>query len=160
MEWKSRQIGPRIANSFQLYHEDFRLSSMRSSGPRNSHPVVLQPCARGFLSVGKPCAHHRRHQFASKSTRQCHFLAKMHPIWPHSSQAHKRPLPARQPRAHSIEAAAQPSEHAPGHKYPLALDCVFRSIRPLIPTTSGHLFRGIRPPVTRCREAVGLGYQV
>jgi len=24
--------------------------------------------------------------------------------------------------------------------------CVFRSIRPLIPTTSGHSFRGIRPP--------------
>jgi peptide/nickel transport system permease protein len=38
--------------------------------------------------------------------------------------------------------------------------CVFRSIRPLIPTTSGHLFRSIRPPVTRCREAVGWGYQI
>jgi len=38
--------------------------------------------------------------------------------------------------------------------------CVFRSIRPLIPTTCAHLFRGIRPLVTRCREAVGWGYQV
>jgi len=38
--------------------------------------------------------------------------------------------------------------------------CVFRSIRPLIPTTSGHLCRSIRPPVTRCREAVGWGYQI
>jgi putative ATP-dependent endonuclease of OLD family len=37
--------------------------------------------------------------------------------------------------------------------------CVFRRIRPPIPTTSGHLFRGIRPPVTRCREAACFGYQ-
>ena len=37
--------------------------------------------------------------------------------------------------------------------------CVFRRIRPPIPTTSGHLFRGIRPPVTRCREAAYFGYQ-
>jgi len=38
--------------------------------------------------------------------------------------------------------------------------CVFRSMRPLIPTTCAHLFRGIRPPVTRCREAACFGYQV
>jgi hypothetical protein len=38
-------------------------------------------------------------------------------------------------------------------------ECVFRRIRPPIPTTSGHLFRGIRPPVTRCREAACFGYQ-
>ena len=42
----------------------------------------------------------------------------------------------------------------------LGQQCVFRSIRPLIPTTCAHLFRGIRPLVTRCREAVGWGYQV
>jgi hypothetical protein len=36
-------------------------------------------------------------------------------------------------------------------------DCVFRSMRPPIPTTCAHLFRGIRPPVTRCREAVEIG---
>ena len=38
--------------------------------------------------------------------------------------------------------------------------CAFRRIRPPIPITSGHLFRSIRPPVTRCREAVGFGYQI
>jgi len=38
--------------------------------------------------------------------------------------------------------------------------CVFRNIRPPIPITSGHLFRRIRPPVTRCREAACFGYQV
>jgi hypothetical protein len=37
--------------------------------------------------------------------------------------------------------------------------CVFRRIRPPIPTTSGHLFRAIRPPVTRCHEAACFGYQ-
>ena len=37
--------------------------------------------------------------------------------------------------------------------------CAFRRIRPPIPITSGHLFRCIRPPVTRCREAVDFGYQ-
>lgn len=40
------------------------------------------------------------------------------------------------------------------------LACVFRSMRPAIPTTCAHLFRGIRPPVTRCREAASFGYQV
>jgi uncharacterized protein (DUF1330 family) len=40
-----------------------------------------------------------------------------------------------------------------------AARCVFRRIRPPIPTTSGHLFRGIRPPVTRCLEAACFGYQ-
>ena len=44
--------------------------------------------------------------------------------------------------------------------YLLDPDCVFRSIRPPIPMTAGHLFRRIRPPVTLCREAVGFGYQV
>jgi IS30 family transposase len=42
----------------------------------------------------------------------------------------------------------------------LKIDCVFRSIRPPIPTTCAHLFRGIRPPVTRCREAACFGYQI
>jgi|GEM_PF-6077903 hypothetical protein len=42
---------------------------------------------------------------------------------------------------------------------PGALLCVFRRIRPPIPTTSGHLFQGIRPPVTSCREAACFGYQ-
>jgi hypothetical protein len=37
--------------------------------------------------------------------------------------------------------------------------CVFRRIRPPIPTTCAHLFRGIRPPVTHCREAAYFGYQ-
>jgi len=37
--------------------------------------------------------------------------------------------------------------------------CVFRSIRPPIPTTCAHLFQTIRPPVMRCREAVDFGYQ-
>ncbi len=37
--------------------------------------------------------------------------------------------------------------------------CVFRNMRPPIPITSGHLFRRIRPPVTRCREAACFGYQ-
>ena len=41
-----------------------------------------------------------------------------------------------------------------------AIRCAFRRIRPPIPITSGHLFRSIRPPVTRCREAVYFGYQV
>jgi hypothetical protein len=41
-----------------------------------------------------------------------------------------------------------------------AAGCVFRSIRPPIPTTCAHLFRGIRPPVTRCREAACFGYQI
>src|SRR6056297_2103024 len=40
------------------------------------------------------------------------------------------------------------------------VECGFRRIRPPIPITSGHLFRSIRPPVTRCREAVDFGYQV
>ena len=31
--------------------------------------------------------------------------------------------------------------------------CAFRSIRPPIPATSGHPYRGIRPPLTRCVEA-------
>jgi putative transposase len=31
--------------------------------------------------------------------------------------------------------------------------CVFRSIRPVIPITSGHLNRGIRPPMFSCCEA-------
>lgn len=38
--------------------------------------------------------------------------------------------------------------------------CVFRSMRPPIPTTCAHLFRDIRPPVTRCREAACFRYQV
>lgn len=38
--------------------------------------------------------------------------------------------------------------------------CVFRSMRPRIPTTCAHLFRSIRPSVTRCHEAVEFGYQV
>lgn len=38
--------------------------------------------------------------------------------------------------------------------------CVFRSIRPPIPTTSAHLFRSIRPPVMRCCEAAFFSYQV
>ncbi|MFI2769885.1 ATP-binding protein, partial [Sulfitobacter sp. M22386] len=45
-------------------------------------------------------------------------------------------------------------------RYVSEMECVFRSIRPLIPTTCAHLFRGIRPLVTRCREAVDFGYQV
>jgi hypothetical protein len=45
--------------------------------------------------------------------------------------------------------------------YDVALiNCVFRRIRPPIPITSGRLFRSIRPPVTRCREAVRSGYQI
>ncbi len=32
--------------------------------------------------------------------------------------------------------------------------CIFRDIRPPIPTTSAHLYRGIRPALTRCREAL------
>ena len=35
----------------------------------------------------------------------------------------------------------------------LRLLCAFRNIRPLIPATSGHPYRGIRPPLTRCFEA-------
>ena len=31
---------------------------------------------------------------------------------------------------------------------------IFRDIRPPIPTTSAHLYRGIRPALTRCREAL------
>ncbi len=34
------------------------------------------------------------------------------------------------------------------------IDCIFRDIRPPIPTTSAHLYRGIRPALTRCREAL------
>ena len=34
------------------------------------------------------------------------------------------------------------------------LTCIFRDIRPPIPTTSAHLYRGIRPALTRCREAL------
>jgi hypothetical protein len=50
---------------------------------------------------------------------------------------------------------------AHGHIVELyAARCAFRCIRPPIPITSGHLFRSIRPPVTRCREAVDFGYQV
>ncbi|HUS97062.1 MAG TPA: hypothetical protein VMX97_10015, partial [Hyphomicrobiaceae bacterium] len=33
------------------------------------------------------------------------------------------------------------------------LVCAFRNIRPPIPTASGHLNRGIRPPMARCVEA-------
>ena len=33
--------------------------------------------------------------------------------------------------------------------------CTFRIIRPVIPTTSGHLYRGIRPPLYRWSEALG-----
>ena len=33
-------------------------------------------------------------------------------------------------------------------------ECIFRDIRPPIPTTSAHLYRGIRPALTRCREAL------
>ena len=36
----------------------------------------------------------------------------------------------------------------------LASNCIFRDIRPPIPTTSAHLYRGIRPALTRCREAL------
>ena len=32
--------------------------------------------------------------------------------------------------------------------------CIFRDIRPPIPTTSAHLYRGIRLALTRCREAL------
>ena len=35
-----------------------------------------------------------------------------------------------------------------------AINCIFRDIRPPIPTTSAHLYRGIRPALTRCREAL------
>ena len=35
-----------------------------------------------------------------------------------------------------------------------AIACIFRDIRPPIPTTSAHLYRGIRPALTRCREAL------
>jgi hypothetical protein len=38
--------------------------------------------------------------------------------------------------------------------------CAFRCIRPLIPIAFAHLVRSIRPPVTRCREAVQGGYQI
>ena len=38
-------------------------------------------------------------------------------------------------------------------------ECVFRRIRPPVPKVSGHPFRSIRPPVTRCREASCFGYQ-
>ena len=34
------------------------------------------------------------------------------------------------------------------------IKCIFRDIRPPIPTTSAHLYRGIRPALTRCREAL------
>ena len=37
--------------------------------------------------------------------------------------------------------------------------CAFRSIRPPIPTTSAHLYRGIRPALMRCREALSYWYQ-
>ena len=37
---------------------------------------------------------------------------------------------------------------------PDAVGCIFRDIRPPIPTTSAHLYRGIRPALTRCREAL------
>ena len=37
--------------------------------------------------------------------------------------------------------------------------CAFRRIRPPIPTTSARLYRGIRPTLTRCREAFGFRYQ-
>ena len=36
----------------------------------------------------------------------------------------------------------------------LVQGCIFRDIRPPIPTTSAHLYRGIRPALTRCREAL------
>ncbi|MFT7594998.1 MAG: NAD(P)-dependent dehydrogenase (short-subunit alcohol dehydrogenase family) [Paracoccaceae bacterium] len=35
--------------------------------------------------------------------------------------------------------------------------CAFRRIRPPIPTAFAHSYRTIRPPVTRCVEAQGLG---
>ncbi len=41
----------------------------------------------------------------------------------------------------------------PARSGPGGCICVFRGIRPPIPTTSGHLNRGIRPPVARCVEA-------
>jgi len=47
-----------------------------------------------------------------------------------------------------------------GDRFAAGLSCVFRSMRPPIPTTCAQLFRGIRPPVTRCREAACFGYQV
>ena len=36
---------------------------------------------------------------------------------------------------------------------PKPMGCVFRRIRPAIPILCAHLFRAIRPPLTRCREA-------
>ena len=42
-----------------------------------------------------------------------------------------------------------------GAKMHVGVDaCIFRDIRPPIPTTSAHLYRGIRPALTRCREAL------
>jgi hypothetical protein len=61
--------------------------------------------------------------------------------------------------------AAVPGDLAGNLPVPRALPltnphCVFRNMRPPIPTTFAHLFRGIRPPVTRCRKAACFGYQV
>ena len=41
-----------------------------------------------------------------------------------------------------------------GFHRPFSIACIFRDIRPPIPTTSAHLYRGIRPALTRCREAL------
>src|SRR6056297_3272722 len=51
------------------------------------------------------------------------------------------------------------AEH-PSQEVQCEVYCAFRRIRPPIPITSGHLFRSIRPPMTRCREAVRAGYQI
>jgi len=76
--------------------------------------------------------------------------------------------PARRPKgaesaAHIRRLIRQIRKHWPKSEILLRADshyCVFRNIRPPIPITSGHLFRRIRPPVTRCREAACFGYQV
>jgi hypothetical protein len=45
--------------------------------------------------------------------------------------------------------------HLKGWKGILQADaCAFRRIRPVVPTTSGQPFRGIRPPEDRCREGI------
>ena len=44
--------------------------------------------------------------------------------------------------------AVRDVEHVVGRDKPQAnVVCAFRSIRPVIPTTSGHLYRGIRSPL-------------
>ena len=42
---------------------------------------------------------------------------------------------------------------AGNHPFMHIAPCVFRGIRPVIPTTSGHLNRGIRPPLFSGFEA-------